>query len=146
MKRSILIFLLLGLLFSNGIQSFGDEKAKGNKNFEDAKLVLTDLAVLIEGFVENMNKADQPKEVANVLDIFSETMKELIIKINEIRKKYPELKTEDTHPEELRPVLQRIDKDFSEMMKAYTKVFENIADPAVKEADKKYKEVMDSLG
>jgi hypothetical protein len=146
MKRTLLIFLLTGLLFSTGIQSFGDENAKGNKNYEDAKLVLTDLAVLIEGFVENMNQANQPKDVAKVLDIFSDSMKDLIIKINEIRKKYPELRTEDTHPEELKPLLQRIDKDFPEMMKAYAKVIENIADPAVKEADKKYKEIMSNLG
>jgi hypothetical protein len=43
-------------------------------------------------------------------------------------------------------VLQRIDKGFPEMMKGYAKVIENIEDPAVKEADKKYKEVMANLG
>jgi hypothetical protein len=46
----------------------------------------------------------------------------------------------------LKPLLQRVDKDFQEMMKAYAKVNANIEDPAVKEADTKFKEVMSSLG
>ncbi|UCE42865.1 MAG: hypothetical protein JSV17_07925 [Candidatus Aminicenantes bacterium] len=146
MKRTILIFLLAGLLFSTGIQSHGENKITQNEKYEDAKIVLTDLAVLVEGFVENMNKADQPKDIANVLNKFTDSMKGLLPKINEIREKYPELNKEDTHPEELKPLLQRIDKDFQEMMKAYAKVISNIEDPAVKEADTKYKEVMSSLG
>ncbi len=145
MKRTLFIFLLIGLLFSSGIHSFGYKNTLQDEKYEDAKLVLTDLAVLIEAFVENMNQVDQPKDVAKVLNTFSDSMKELVPKINEIREKYPELKTEDTHPEELKPLLQRIDKDFQDMMKAYAKVKGHMEDPAVKEADAKYKEVMSGL-
>jgi uncharacterized coiled-coil DUF342 family protein len=145
MKQTILIFLLFGLLFTNSILSFGHECPVGDEKYEDAKLVLTDLAVLIEAFVENMNQVDQSKDVAKVLDTFAESMKSLVPKINEIREKYPELNNEDTHPEELKPLLQRIDKDFQEMMKAYAKVKEHMEDPAVQEADAKYKEVMSGL-
>lgn len=145
MKRSILLFLLAGFLFVNSIPSYCHEATEGEK-YEDAKLVLTDLAVLVEAFVENMNQAEKPEDVAKVLETFAENMKGLVPKINEIREKYPELDNEDTHPEELKSLLERIDKDFQEMMKSYAKVNAHLSDPAVKEADTKFKEVMSALG
>jgi hypothetical protein len=145
MKRTIFVCLLVGSLFSNSMASFGFRSPSLDEKYEDAKMVLTDLAFVIEAFVENMNEADRPEDVAKVLDTFSDTMIELVPKINEIREKYPELKKEDTHPEELKPLLQRIDKDFQEMIKAYAKVKENMENPAVQEADAKYKEVMSGL-
>ncbi len=145
MKRILLILFLFGLLLLIGIQSFGDSNANRDEKYEDAKSVLTELAVLLEAFVENMNRIEQSKDVAEVLDSFAEHMKQLIPKINEIRGKYPELETEDTHPEELKSLLQRIDKDFQEMLKAYAKVREHMENPAVQEADAKYKDVMSGL-
>lgn len=146
MKRTILSLALAGLLLSTGIQSFGSEKINGDEKYEDAKVVLTDLAVLVEGFTGNMNEAEEAEEIARVLNKFTESMEGLVPKINEIRKKYPELDSEDTHPEELKPLLQRVDKGFQGMMGAYAKVNANIEDPAVMEADTKFKEVMASLG
>ena len=145
MKRSILFFLLAGFLFTNSIPSFAGHVNSEDK-YEDAKPVLTDLAVMIEAFVENMSQADKPEDVAKILDTFAEDMKGLIPLINTIRKKYPELDDEDTHPEELKPLLQRIDEDFRELMKSYAKVNEHLSDPAVKDADTKFKEVMSALG
>lgn len=145
MKRTLLIFLLIGILFSSGTHSFGYKNTIREEKYEDAKPVLTDLAVVIEVFVENIGQVDQPKDVANVLNTFSDSMNDLVPKINGIREKYPELKTEDTHPEELKPLLQRIDQDFQELIKSYAKVKEHIEDPAVREADAKYKEAMSGL-
>lgn len=144
-RKTSVILLLIGLLLSYTAYSKGYLPLTQEEKYEDAKLVLTDLAVLIEAFVENMDKSDHPEEVAKVLDTFTESMKELVPKISEIRKKYPELSNEETHPEELNAVLQRVDKDFQQMMKAYAKVNANMEDPVVKEADARYKKVMSSL-
>lgn len=145
-RKTSVVLLFIGLLLSYGEYSKGNVSFSQEENYEDAKLVLKVLAVSIEDFVENMNKVDQPEDIAKVLDNFAESMKGLVPKFNEIIEKYPEFKEEDTHPEELKPLFQRIDKDFQEMMKVYGKVNANIDDPAVKEADKKYKEVMSRLG
>ena len=145
MKRTILFFLLAGFLFVNSIPSFCHETTEG-EDYKDAKLVLTNLADLVEAFVENMNQAEKPEDVAKLLNAFAENMKGLVPKINTIREKYPELDNEDTHPEELKSLMERIDKDFQEMMKSYAKVNDNLSDPAVKEADEKFKEVMSALG
>jgi hypothetical protein len=144
-RKTSVILLFIGLLLSYGAYSYGNVFFPQEKKYEDAKMVLTDLAVLIEAFVGNMGEVDQPEDIAKVLDTFAESMKELVPEIRGIRNKYPELGSEETHPEELKPLLQRVDKDFQEMMKAYAKVNANIEDPAVKDADAKYKEVMSGL-
>lgn len=137
---------MAGLFFSIGIPSFSHVSVSGGEKYEDARVVLTELAVLLEGFVVSMNEAEKPDDIARVLYKFTEAIEGMLPDIDEIRKKYPELNDEETHPEELKPLVQRIDKDFQAMMKAYVKVNANLEDPVVKEADTKFKEVMASLG
>ena len=136
---------LILLLFFTGAFSFSESISPEETQYADAKNVLENLAGLIETFVADMDQAEGAKNVAGVLDGFAEAMKELLPEINEIREKYPELNNEDTHPEELKPLLRRIDKDFQAMMTSYGKVKEHIEDPDVKAADEKYKEVMSGL-
>lgn len=150
MRRDTLrnITLVIGLsllLVFTGVFSFGDSISHEETKYADAKKVLENLAGLIETFVKDMDQAEKSMSVAQVLDGFAEAMKELLPKISKIREKYPELDNQDTHPEELKPLLERIDKDFRAMMKSYGKVNEHIEDPAVKAADEKYKEVMSGL-
>jgi hypothetical protein len=116
------------------------------EKYDDAKKVLESLAEAIETFIENVSKAEDVATIAKGLDEFAETMKELVPKINEMTVKYPELKDETKHPEELKPLLGRIEKDFQEMMEAYgAKVRPNIEDPAVKAAVEKYEKVMSGM-
>jgi hypothetical protein len=136
---------LVGLLVSVTVLSYSRSVYDEETKYADAKTVLENLAASLETFVEEMDRAENSKTVARVLDGMAEGMKELLPEINAIREKYPELKSEDTHPEELKPLLQRIDKDFRAMMKSYGKVKEHIDDPAVKAADEKYKEVMSDI-
>lgn len=136
---------LIAIVVFTGAFSFGKRLSPEETKYTDAKKVLENLAGLIETFVTEMDKADNAKNIAGVLDGFAEAMKELLPKIIEIREKYPELDNEDTHPQELKPLLERIDKAFQAMMKSYGKVKQHLEDPEVKAADEKYKEVMSGL-
>ena len=132
------LFLLTLILSGNGVPQ---ETGK----YDDAKAVLGKLAAALESFIENMEAAEGAEAIAECLDGFTASMSELVPGLNEIREKYPELKDESTHPEELKPLLQRVNKDFAGMMKAYRKVKENLSDAAVKESDDRYEEVMARL-
>ncbi|MFC2165794.1 hypothetical protein ACFLT2_12475 [Acidobacteriota bacterium] len=145
MRKIALATCLVALVAFTGVLSFSGSISPEETKYADAKKVLENLAGLIETFVQDMDQAENAKTVAQVLDGFAEAMKELLPKINEIREKYPELDNQDTHPEELKPLLQRVDKDFQAMMNSYSKVNKHLEDPAVKAADEKYKEVMSSL-
>jgi hypothetical protein len=136
-----LLGLSLALAFAAGTPAYAQE---GNK-YDDARQVLEILAESLEKFVADMTESETAEPIAKALNAFTASMQTLVPKINEIGDKYPEIKNEDTHPEALKPLLARIDTDFRQMMKAYAKVIENSQDPAVKQADDKYKQVMTGL-
>jgi len=119
--------------------------AQEETKYTDAKQVLESLAESLEKFVSDMAAAETADPIAKALDTFTESMETLVPRINEIGDKYPEIKNEDTHPEALKPLLGRVTSDFQQMMKAYAKVMENSEDPAVKQADDRYKQVMSGL-
>ncbi|MFC2141869.1 hypothetical protein ACFLR7_02930 [Acidobacteriota bacterium] len=132
--------LSLSLIFLAGTAS-----AQEPKKYEDAQRILEQLAEEIEDFVLKMDGAETANATAEALDAFAESMKPMVPKINAIGEKYPEIKDEDTHPELLKPLLQRIEKDFGALMRAYAKVMEYKEVPVVKSADEKYKAVMKNL-
>jgi len=145
MRKHALVISFALLLVFTGVHSSAKTITHQGAKYADAKEVLDNLAELLETFVKDMDQADNAGSIAKALDGLADAMEELLPEVNEIRKKYPELDKEDTHPEELKPLLQRIDKDFQAMMKSYGKVREHIKNPAVKAADDKYKKVMSSL-
>lgn len=145
MRKSVWIGILAAGLFLFSPLLSGNGVPRETGKYDDARAVLGELAAALESFIENMEAAEGAEAVAGCLDGFTASMSELVPGLNEIREKYPELKDESTHPEELKPLLQRVNKDFAGMMKAYGKVKENLSDAAVKESDDRYKEVMAKL-
>lgn len=144
-KRNTWTGILLAGLFvaSPFLLGHGIDQEAGK--YADAKAILEKLASALELFAQDMNAAENTTAIAECLEVFTASMTELVPGLTGIREKYPELKDETTHPEELKPLLHRVDKDFVEMMKAYGKVKENLDDPSVKASDDKYKEVMSKL-
>jgi predicted ribosome quality control (RQC) complex YloA/Tae2 family protein len=146
MRRSILIlFSLICLILAVGVGNVytqTEEEAEVSEKYAEARKILVPLAETLEAFVTDITKAEDAKAVAEVLNKLSEAIKELAPKLKEQVEKYPELKNEATHPEELKPLFKRIEKGFKEMIMAFAKVNEYKDDPLVQEALKKYGEVM----
>ena len=140
-----LLVTVLGLAggWAAGAPSAGDETRA--EPYADAKAVLEPFAGALETFVARMEEAATAAAVAAAVNALADEMARLIPELNAIRAKYPELADERTHPEELKPLLARIDKDFQNLMKAYHKVGEYREDPAVQAADARYREVMSGL-
>jgi hypothetical protein len=115
------------------------------EKYADAKKVLTQFADLTEDYVKNLNSAEGAEIVAKALDGYTTPMKDVVPELVKILKKYPELKDETTHPEELRPLMKRFNKVFQNLIAASAKVMKYASDPAVQEANKRYKETMSAL-
>lgn len=145
MRKSAFLGILAVALFFLGPLLSAHALPQETGKYADAKEVLGKLADALEGFIEKMDAADGAAAIVESLDAFTNTMSGLVPGLNAIRQKYPELKDESTHPEELKPLLQRVNADFAGMMKAYGKVKESLDDPSVKASDDKYKEVMSQL-
>lgn len=118
---------------------------KSSEKYADAKKVLTKFADLTENYVKNLNSAENAGSVAKALDGYTTPMKDIMPEMVKILKKYPELKDEKTHPEELKPLMKRFNKVFQNLIAASAKIMKYANDPAVQEANKRYKETMSAL-
>jgi hypothetical protein len=72
-------------------------------------------------------------------------IKKLAPKIREIMKKYPELKDEKTHPEELKPLLKKMEELGKKLFGVMGKIQQFRSDPKVKEANNRFMEAMAAM-
>jgi len=145
MRKSIWSYALVSLLIIGVFPVFGIAQSGDKADYADIKKVFKSFAEMMENFVEKMDSASEADEIAKTLNKFSDGMEKMVPQINEINAKHPEFQDESTHPEELKPLMERIIADFQALMKSYGKVMENIEAPAVKEADSRFQEVMAGL-
>lgn len=103
--------------------------------YADIKPVIEEMATTFEKFVTGMEKAENADAVAAAFDYHAKAMTALAPKMKEILKKYPELKDDKTHPEELKPLLTKMDELTKKLTGLMMGKFGQYAnDPKVKEA------------
>jgi hypothetical protein len=114
----------------------------GGGKYGDAIKVMENYVDLFDGFIGNLENANNGPDVAKALDTFSAGMKDLVPKLKELDAKYPELKGKDV-PAELKPIMDRLQ---NEIIPKFGSVMGKIAqfqnDPAVVEANKRFQEAM----
>lgn len=136
MKRSILIIVLTVFFLSTTIYS---------GSYKDATPVLKEMVESLEMFIVNMEKAEDAKGIVLALDNYSKAVLKFAPALKKMMKKYPELKDETTHPEELKPFTKKMEELTKKMMKLYGKLAKYVKDPDVKEANKRWEKAMSSL-
>lgn len=136
MKKLVLILtvvvFLVGMIACGGGEKYGDVKA-----------VMNDLADAFDGFGIAMEKAEDGKAVVAAINDFADKMKTLQPKMEEIKKKYPDLKGQT--PEELKEVMKKMEEAGQKLGTAMGKIMQFATDPAVMEAQKKLQEAMLAL-
>jgi hypothetical protein len=129
--KKVVLFAVVGLMLSAGVVYGGGKYAKVKPHIEK-------MAVSFEKFVTDMEKAANADAVVTALDAFTEVMKVIGPKMREIIKKYPELKDEKTHPEELKPLLKKMDELGKKLFGVMGKIQQFANDPRVKEANERF--------
>jgi hypothetical protein len=114
----------------------------GGAKYDDVKPVIEKLTKVFEKLFIGLEKAGSADEVAAALDYAAKEMKTIVPKIKEFEKKYPELKNEKTHPEELKPMLKKFDDLVKRMIGVYAKIAQYANDPKVQEARKRFEKTM----
>lgn len=136
--KTIVLFALVGLLLFAGV-------VYSSGKYAEIKPLIEKMAVSFETFIIGMEKAENADAVVAALDAFTEVMKKLAPKMKEILKIYPELKDEKTHPEELKPLLKKMDELGKKMVGVMGKIQQFANDPKVKEAYKQFMGAMASM-
>lgn len=137
MKRFVLGVIVLTLLAGPALYAGG--------KYADVKPVLEEMAKAFEQFVTGLEKAENADAVAVVLNAHTKATLAIAPKVKEIMKKYPELKDEKTHPEELKPLLDKMDELAKKLMGLFGKLGQYAKDPKVQDVMTRWEKAMKSL-
>ncbi len=135
MKRAVLFLCLTVLVL-------GLTACKGGGKYSDVIKVMDKYVVSIEKFVAALDGAKSADDVASALDGLTAATKTLAPEMMDIETKYPEFKTQDKPPAELKPIMDKVMAASTKMMGAMNKVMQYAKDPKVQEARKRYQEAM----
>jgi hypothetical protein len=136
--KKVALFAVVGLILFAGV-------VYGGGKYAEVKPFVEKMAVSLEKFITDMEKAENADAVAAALDAYTKVMKELAPKAKEILKKYPELKDEKTHPQELKPMLAKVEELGKKMFGVMGKLQQFTNDPKVKEANKRFMDAMAAM-
>jgi hypothetical protein len=120
----------------------------GGGVYSEFKLLMEKVVLSLEKFITGLEKAENADDVIAALDNYTNDILPLAPKMKELIKKHPELKElqdENTCPEELRPVMEKIDKLGKRMVGGLAKIQQYANDPKVKAAQIRWLKAMATL-
>ena len=132
MKRLFSILTVIGLmvLFACG----------GGGN--DPKAVMGEFMDLMEGYVDELAKAESADDIVNLIEKTGEKMKSLAPRMKALKDKYPNLKPGPDMPPEFKEFEERMKGLMGKMMGSMGKVMKFMSDPKVQEAQQKFQKQM----
>jgi len=136
MRKALILCIVIVLALSVAACKGGGGK------FADAKEVLEKYIGANEKFSAALEGANSADAVVTALNALTETTKVLAPQFKAIETKYPEFKNQDNPPEELKPLMTRLEAAAGKMMTAMQKIAQFASDPKVQEAQTKFTEAM----
>jgi hypothetical protein len=140
MKKLVLITAVFLLLFGLAVY--------GGGVYSEVKSIMEKVVLSLEKLITGLEEAENADDIVAALDNYSNEILPLGPKMKELIKKYPELKElqdESTCPEELKPIMEKIDKLGKRMVGGVAKIQEYANDPKVKEAQIRWLKAMAAL-
>lgn len=140
MKKLVLITAVFLLLFGLAVY--------GGGVYSEVKLLMEKVVLSLEKLTTGLEEAENADDVVAALDNYTNEVLPLGPKMKELIKKYPELKElkdENNCPEELKPIMEKIDKLGERMVGGLAIVQEYANDPKVKEAQIRWLKAMAAL-
>ena len=135
MKRSVLVSILCVAvisLFLNGCAG----------KYEDVKNVNTEFIKQTENYLDNLEKSDNPADVAKAMNNYADEMEKIWPEMQKIAEKYPELKDGENVPDELKDSQKQAEAMGKKMASAFRKIMPHMSDPEVQKAQQRLSSVM----
>lgn len=110
--------------------------------YSDLVEVNTEFVNAMEEYITGMEKASSATEMANAINTFADDVEVLAPKMKKVREKYPELKNNDTVPEELKPVQQKAEDLQNKVAGSFMNMMKYIMNPEVQAAQKRLQTAM----
>ena len=91
----------------------------------------------VEDYIAEIDKADNAKDVAKVVNQFADGMEDLMPKMRKLSEKYPELKDRANPPEELKETWKKAEEMGLKMAGSMVKLIPYMMDPEALNAQKR---------
>ncbi|MCX6565191.1 MAG: hypothetical protein NTW38_01995 [Candidatus Aminicenantes bacterium] len=149
MRKTMILVLAVGLVVGltackKGGEAASDKYAALGK-YAEVGPVMDGFIGANEAFVATLDKATSADDVAAALDAVTAKLTELGPKMKSIGEKFPEFKTQDNPPAELKPFMDRLEAIMGKLMGAMGKAAPFLQDPKVVAAQERYNKVMSEM-
>lgn len=135
MKRILIVLFSTLLAVSFLIVGCGDK-------YSDAKKATEEYIALVEDYVEDLDAADNAKDVAKAMNRFADGLEDLWPRMRKISEKYPELKDKSNPPEELKESQKRAEQMGMKLAGSMMKLMPYMMDSEVQKAQKRLGTIM----
>ncbi|MHB8054833.1 MAG: hypothetical protein ACYDH3_06255 [Candidatus Aminicenantales bacterium] len=140
MILGLAMFLIVGL---TACKKSGDAaKYVSMGKYAEVGPVMDEFIGANEKFVESLDKAATADDVAAALDAVTGTLTKIGPQMKAIGENFPEFKTQDNPPAELKPFMDRLEAIMGKLMGAMTKAAPFMQDPKVVAAQERYNAAM----
>jgi len=136
-----LTLIVFGVIFGFGILS-----GCGQGEYDEVIEYNDQFVSITKEYVNDLNKAENGKEVAKAMNQFADEFKKLIPKMNAVNQKFPELQTMKDLPEELVQSQEEAKAVGMEFASTFMKTMKYAMEPEVAEAQKRMGSIMASMG
>jgi hypothetical protein len=140
MKKALVFLCVAVLLVSVSACNKG-----GGGKYGDVKKVMTKYIDATEKFATAMEGVKDADGVVKAIEAYTVVAKDLGPQIKGFEAKYPEFKDMENPPEELKPLVDRMQSIAGKMMGSMGKIAEFASDPKVQAAQAKLTEAMSSI-
>ena len=141
MNHSKLIKISIFIVLSFAVVACGG----GGGKYAKVKKVFNEQIQIMDEFVTGLEKADDAKAVAKVLNKYADGLEKLVPAQNELFKDFPELKDQKEPPAELKEEGEKMQKITERMSSAFMKLFQYSDDPDVKKAQERLEKIESKL-
>lgn len=132
-RVSVVLLLTLGFFACGG--------GEGGK-YAEAKKVLQKSNQIMEKLINDLDKAEEGKQVAAALNGFTKAMQGLKSQFKSLEEEYPELKTMANPPVELQAEAKQLEALTKRISSAMMKVMKFADDPDVKKAQEAFQKAL----
>ncbi len=138
MKKTILILTALAVFFV----CLNLDAAPGK--YDDLKAALEKMIKINDDFTSVAMTAKDAKTLAKAMNNFAAAQREMLPEMKKMAHKYPELNAmmaNKNAPEELKPIMKKLENMAPKTMVVYSKIQEFGADPAVQKAQQELQRI-----
>jgi hypothetical protein len=140
MKKTVILGLAVCLIV--GLTACKKDEYAALGKYAEIGPVMDTMIKATEVYIADLDKATTADQIAAAMDVITEKMTALAPKMKAIGEKFPEFKSQENPPTELKPFNDRLEGMMGKMMGVMTKIAPFASDPKVMAAQERYNKAM----